>query len=145
MGMKKEDILKGYGIVNDAKLTKLDDIAKFKVIKACKEMKPIVTELEEFEKDAREKLKGDKHDAMIKQAEQWKYEGENTTLSIDERKALNKYFEDYNEKVFNCLVDELKSEYDATWEKLSEEELKKFVASNDWNVQQTISVMGLFE
>ena len=27
----------------------------------------------------------------------------------------------------------------------SEEELKKFVASNDWNVQQTIAVMGLFE
>lgn len=143
--MKKEDILKGYAIVNEAKLSKLDDIAKFKVIKACKEMKPIVTELQEFEKDAREKLKGDEHDAMIKQAEQWKDEGENTTLSIDERKALNKYFEDYNEKVTKCLVDELKSEYDATWKKLSEEELKKFVASNDWNVQQTIAVMGLFE
>ena len=76
--MKKEDILKGYAIVNEAKLSKLDDIAKFKVIKACKEMKPIVAELQEFEKDAREKLKGEEHDAMIKQAEQWKDEGENT-------------------------------------------------------------------
>lgn len=143
--MKKEDVLKGYAIVNDAKLTKLDDIAKFKVIKACKVMKPIVTELQDFEKDAREKLKGENHEAMIKQAEQWREEGENTTLTIDERKALNKYFEEYNEKVTKCLVDELQSDLDATWEKLSEEELKKFVASNDWNVQQTIAVMGLFE
>lgn len=143
--MKKEDVLKGYGIVNEAKLTKLDDIAKFKVIKACKVMRPIVTELQDFEKDAREKLKGENHEAMIKQAEQWREEGENTTLTIDERKALNKYFEDYNNKVVKCLADELQSEIDATWEKLSEEELKKFVASNDWNVQQTIYVMGLFE
>jgi hypothetical protein len=43
--MKKMDVLNAYPLINEAKLTKLEDEAKFKVIKACKEMKPIVVEL----------------------------------------------------------------------------------------------------
>lgn len=140
--MKKEDILKGYAIVNEAKLSKLDDIAKFKVIKACKEMKPIVTELQEFEKDAREKLKGDEHDKMVEVFNEWLKEEKKPT---DEEKKAIEYLNEYSKKVNECLYEEFNKVVDATWEKLSEEELKKFVASNDWNVQQTIVVMGLFE
>lgn len=140
--MKKEDILKGYAIVNEAKLSKLDDIAKFKVIKACKEMKPIVTELQEFEKDAREKLKGENHDKIVEVFNEWLKEEKKPT--DDEKKSIE-YLNEYTKKVNECLYEEFNKDVEATWEKLSEEELKKFVASNDWNVQQTISVMELFE
>ena len=142
MTMKKEDVLKGYGIVNDAKLTKLDDIAKFKVIKACKVMKPIVTELQDFEKDAREKLKGEEHDKMVEVFNEWLKEEKKPT---DEEKKAIEYLNEYTKKVNECLHEEFNKDVEATWEKLSEEELKKFVASNDWNVQQIISVMWLFE
>lgn len=66
--MKKVDILNAYSLINEAKLTKLEDEAKFKVIRACKEMKPIVEELQEFEKDARKKLEGEDHENIISKA-----------------------------------------------------------------------------
>lgn len=142
MAMKKEDILNAYALVNEAKLTKLDDIAKFKVIKACKVMRPIVTELQDFEKDAREKLKGENHDKIVEVFNEWRKEVKEPN---DEQKKAIEYLNEYSKKVDECLYEEFNKDVEATWEKLSEEELKKFVASNDWNVQQTISVMGLFE
>ena len=142
MGMKKEDILKGYAIVNDAKLTKLDDIAKFKVIKACKVMKPIVEDLQGFEQDAKKKLADENHDKMVEVFNEWRKEAKDPN---DEQKKAIEYLNEYSKKVNECLNEELNKDVEATWEKLSEDGLKKFVASNDWNVQQTIYVMGLFE
>lgn len=143
--MKKVDILTAYALVNGAKLTKLEDEAKFKVIKACKAMKPIVEELEAFEKDAREKLKGEKHEEYLKLAQKWQEEGEKTTLTIEERKELNEYFGEYNKKVQACVNDEFESEVTLDYERLTSDEVKKLVSSNDWNVAQTIAVMAVVE
>lgn len=142
MGMKKVDILNAYGLVNEAKLTKLDDIAKFKVIKACKVMRPIVEDFQGFEQDAKKKLAADDHDKMVEVFNEWRKELKEPN---DEQKEAIKYVNKYTNNVNECLYEELNKDVEATWEKLSEEGLKKFVASNDWNVQQTIYVMGLFE
>lgn len=141
MGMKKEDVLKGYGLVNEAKLTKLEDSDKFVVIKACKVMKPIVEDLQSFEQDVKKKLAADDHDKMVEVFNEWRKELKEPT---EEQKKAIEYVTDYTNKVNECLSEELNKEVEE-WEKLSEDSLKKFVASNDWNVQQTISVMGLFE
>ena len=143
--MKKKDILSGFTLINEAKLTKLEDEAKFKVIKACKAMKPMVDELQSFEKDVRDKLKGEKHEEYLKMVEKWQEEGEKTSLTIEERKELNKYFNEYNEKVTVCLKDEIESEIALDYERLSADEIKKFVSSNDWNVAQTVAVMTILE
>ena len=140
--MKKEDILKGYAIVNDAKLTKLDDIAKFKVIKDCKVMRPIVEDLRAFAADAQKKLEGEGHDKYQAIFAEWHNNGRQKPT--DEEVEAIMYVGEYNAKVEECMKEELDKEVES-WEKLSEEELKKFVASNDWNVAQTIAVMTLFE
>lgn len=142
MGMKKVDILNAYALVNEAKLTKLEDIAKFKVIKACKVMRPIVEDFQGFEQDVNKKLADENHDKMVEVFNEWRKEVKEPN---DEQKKAIGYLNEHRKKVEECLSEELNKDVEATWEKLSEEELKKFVASNDWNVQQTIAVMGLFE
>ena len=136
--MKKQDVMVGYQLINGAKLTKLEDEAKFKVIKVCKQMKPIVEDIQEFVKDAREKLKGENHEAM--EALERK---ENKT--DEELKTLNEYSQEYTGKVDKCVYDELNTEVELGYDKLTEDEVKKLVSSNDWNVAQTIAVMTLFE
>ena len=139
------DVLNAYPLINEAKLTKLEDEAKFKVIKACKEMKPIVVELQEFEKDARKKLEGENHEDIINKAQKWQQEGDASDLSLEDKKIINEYLTTYSNKISECLKDELNKSLELTYEKLTKDELKKFVASNDWTVDQTIAVMNVFE
>lgn len=139
------DVLNAYPLINEAKLTKLEDEAKFKVIKACKEMKPIVVELQEFEKDARKKLEGENHEDIINKAQKWQQEGDASDLSLEDKKIINEYLTTYSNKISECLKDELNKPLELTYEKLTKDELKKFVASNDWTVDQTIAVMNVFE
>lgn len=141
--MKKIEILEAYGLINEAKLSKLDTGAKIKIIKICKEMKPIVESLQDFEKDARKKLEGDNHKEMVELVQKWQEEGENTTLTIDERKTINKYLTDYNNRVNRCLKEEMDAIVELNFEKLSDSELEKFIDSNDWTVNQAIIVTSM--
>ena len=143
--MKKKDILNSFALINEAKLTKLEDETKFKIIKACRAMRPIVDDLKKFEEDARKKLAAENHDEIIEKAQKWQEEKENTTLSTEDRIQINNYLIQYSANVSKCLSDELESEIDITYEKLNEDELKKFVASNDWNVQQVVAVITVLE
>ena len=142
MVMKKVDIFNSYALLDVAKLTKLEDSDKFVVIKACKAMKPIYEELQSFKQDTLKKLADENHDKMVEVFEEWRKELKEPN---DEQKEAIKYVNKYTNNVNECLSEEFNKEVEQTWEKLSEDGLKKFVASNDWNVQQTISVMGLFE
>lgn len=139
------DVLNAYPLINEAKLTKLEDEAKFKVIKACKEMKPIVVELQEFEKDARKKLEGENHEDIINKAQKWQQEGDASDLSLEDKKIINQYLATYSNKISECLKDELNKSLEFTYEKLTKDELRKFIASNDWTVDQAIAVMSAFE
>ena len=143
--MKKIEILEAYSLINEAKLSKLDIGAKIKIIKACKEMKPVVEQLQDFEKDARKKLEGENHKEMVELVQKWQEEGENTTLTIDERKNINKYLADYNNRVNLCLKEEMDEIVELCFEKLSDSELEKFIDSNDWTVNQTIIVTSILQ
>ena len=143
--MKKIEILEAYSLINEAKLSKLDTGAKIKIIKICKEMKPIVESLQDFEKDARKKLEGDNHKEIVELVQKWQEEGENTTLTIDERKTINKYFTDYNNRVNRCLKEEMDAIVELNFEKLSDSELEKFIDSNDWTVNQAIIATSILQ
>ena len=106
-------------------------------------MKPIVESLQDFEKDARKKLEGDNHKEMVELVQKWQEEGENTTLTIDERKTINKYLTDYNNRVNRCLKEEMDAIVELNFEKLSDSELEKFIDSNDWTVNQAIIVTSI--
>lgn len=142
--MKKSEVLAIYEIVKAAKVTKMEDADKFKVVKALKTMKPVATDFDEFKKDALDKLKSEDHDAMTEKAQKWQSEGENTTLSVEERAELNKYFNEYNNKVLECVREEAEKDIELSIEKLNDESFQKFVASNDWNTEQALAIYELF-
>lgn len=141
--MKKittEKILSVYNLINDAKLTKMDDEDKFRMIKIIRVLKPVATNFEDFKKDASEKLKGENHEEMLEKAQKWQTEGENTTLTENERIEINKYFTDYNNKIVECLKEEAKKENELDYEPLGANAFGKFVASNDWTLGQITAI-----
>lgn len=142
--MKKAEVLAIYEIVKSAKLTKMDDADKFKVIKALKEMKPVAVDFDEFKKEALEKLKGEEHDDMVSKAQKWQNEGENTALTAEERINLNRYFQSYNTSVMECVREEAEKDIELNVGKLTDEAFEKMVASNDWSAEQALAVYELF-
>lgn len=141
--MKKistEKILSVYNLINDAKLTKMDDEDKFRMIKIIRVLKPVATNFEDFKKDAGDKLKGENHEEMLEKAQKWQTEGEKTTLTEAERIEINKYFTDYNNKIVECLKEEAKKENELDYESLGASAFGKFVASNDWTLGQITAI-----
>ena len=138
--MTTQEMVNAYAILRGAKVTKMDDADKFRVVKAMRPMKAAQREMEDFREDAVEKLKGDGHDEMTAKAQQWQREGEKTTLTEDERRAVNAYFADYNHRVEQCLRDEACKTRTAEYETLTGEAFAKLVASNDWTVEQIAAV-----
>lgn len=141
--MKKittEKILSVYNLISDAKLTKMEDCDKFKTIKIIRALKPVVTNFEDFKKVAKDKLKGDNHDYMLEKAQQWQAECEKTTLSESERIEINRYFNDYNNKISECLKDEGLKENELDYEPLGAGAFGKFVASNDWTLGEIAAI-----
>lgn len=140
MKITTEKILSIYKLINDAKLTKMDDEDKFRMIKIIRLFKPVVTNFEDFKKVASEKLKGDNHEEMLRKAKKWQAEGDKTTLTESERIEINTYFNDYNNKVLECLKDETMKENEFDYETLSAQAFGKFVASNDWTLGQITAI-----
>ena len=144
--MKTIEITNIYAVLNEAKLTKMDDADKFKVIKALRVIKPVAKGYEDFVEEAKNKLKADDHDKMTEKAQAWnkdnqgKKVGELTQEEIDNLNAINTYFAEYNKRVENCLKEEAEKEVELTFDKLSEEAFGKLVASNDWTCGQIMAL-----
>lgn len=144
--MKTKDIVSIYAFLNEAKLTKMEDADKFTVIKALRVFKPVAKGYEDFIEDAKNKLKGEEHDAMTERAQKWndanqgKKVGELTKEQIAELEAINKYFSDYNKSVEDCVKEEAEKEVELAFDKLTEESFGKLVASNDWTCGQIMEL-----
>lgn len=144
--MKTIAITNVYAILNEAKLTKMEDADKFKVIKALRVIKPIAKGYEEFAEEAKNKLKGDDYDKMSELAQTWnkankgKKANELSQDDIDTLNDINSYFADYNKRIEECLKEEAEKEVEVEFEKLSEDAFCKLVSSNDWTCSQILSL-----
>lgn len=138
--MKTKQVVEVYNTLNGAKLSKMEDKDKFLVIKAMRQLKPISTAYEEFVKDAQEKLKGDNFEDIQKKAQKWQEEGENTSLSLEERREINTYLNGYNNKVVECLKEEVEKDNELNYEKISDDAFGKLVSSNDFDVKTIMNL-----
>lgn len=138
--MKTKQVVEVYNTLNGAKLSKMEDKDKFLVIKAMRQLKPISTAYEEFVKDAQEKLKGDDFEDIQKKAQKWQEEGESTSLSLEERREINTYLNGYNNKVVECLKEEVEKDNELNYEKISEDAFGKLVSSNDFDVKTIMNL-----
>jgi cytochrome c1 len=132
--MKTIEIKEIYEKLNGAKITKMDDADKFKVIKALRELKPIANDYDDFVMEAQEKLKDDDHDKKIEIARRWQHDGDKSTLTEKEKFDLNKYFQTYQNKVSECVKMEAEKDNELKFEKLTEEAFSKLISSNDFEL-----------
>lgn len=132
MATKKttDQIVSAYNLINNAKLSKMDDSEKFALIKIVRQLKKTSVDFEDFLNDAQEKLKPENFDAI---AAKMKLKEKLTT---EESATVSKF----NNDVSDCLKDELEKEVELTFEPLSEEALGRFIASNDFSVNEILAI-----
>ncbi len=116
-----------YRALGAAKLGKMADGAKFKVIRILRVLKPLAAAYDDFLKDASERLRPAGAEAIAMKQER----GE--ALTDAERAAAEKYSRD----VEACVSTELKRGNELSFEGLTEEELTGLAAANDgWTAGQ---------
>ena len=149
--VKTSEILNVYNVINGAKYGKMDDADKVKVWKICRKLKPIATKFDEDSKDAAEKLKPEidgGFDELLGKAQE--YESltaqHQPTIDIMTKADYDKFIEEFKkyQKLMNDAVKEFADkEVEVEFDALSEESFGKLLASNEWNMAQTM-VLGDF-
>lgn len=140
MKKKTETILAIYNVLKDAKLTKMEDSDKYAIIKILRRLRPITEDFEAFKKDASERLKPENWLDIVAKVQQWRREGENTTLTEDERRSINLAIVNYEREVQECISEELNWEVDIDIPVLTEEAFEKLMASNDWEAKTALLI-----
>lgn len=130
MKVKTDLVVTAYRLINSAKLSKMEDADKFSIIKIAKEFKKTANDFEDYLKDAQEKLRPDGFDAIARKVQS------KELLTEAETATLNKY----NQDVTNCVNDELEKIADLDFEPLSKDALGRFVASNDFTINDILII-----
>lgn len=143
--MKQKDIIAAYGLLKNAKLSKMEGEDKYKAIRLAHEYRLVSEAYEAFRTDAVEKLKEDYpgYDDGLKKAVQW--EKDKTGWTEDEyRKFMTETFSPYMKAVGECVRSEAEKDYEPKNAMLTEEAFGKLADSNpDWTVEQTLSLMDV--
>lgn len=137
--MKTSTVIEVYKALKEAKLTKMESKEKFAVIRIMRAVKPVAEEWDAFLSTVDEKLRGEGHEEMVAKIQQWQKEGEQTTLTEEERREVNAYIMRYNREREELLHSELAKEVEVKFEPLTEEAFERFLDSND----MTVEVLGL--
>lgn len=143
--IKTEKVLQVFQILKDAKYSKMADDDKIKLWKIARAMKPIATKFEEDSKDAAEKLKPEGLDVTLEKAkdyEQKKQKGD-ADLPMTEAEYLefiNGDWQKFNKLVAKAVKEFADAEVELEIDPLSEEALQKLMSSNDWKMEQVMTV-----
>lgn len=132
-----------YRLLNEAKMGKMESKDQIKLVRIVRKLKGVMAPFDDFVKDAQEKLKGENHDEVVRKWQQWQREGEETTLSEEERSTVAEYMTEYNKKLNECLKEEFEREHEVEFEKIDEAAFEKLIASNDWPVYEIVLVEEL--
>lgn len=135
--MKQKEIIEAYRMLGEANIKTLEDKDAVVIIKNRMSMRPHVEAYEALLKDTREKFKPEGLEDMQEKAQSW------DKLSIEERKSINDFFKQYQEKIDTVCGPELEKEIDCKVDKLQMEGALKLIKENGWPVSQldTIAFM----
>jgi len=118
----RTDVIAGaYAVLNGTKLEKMTGTQKIAVVKLLKVFKTVAKDFEDFRNDALEKMKGEEHEDMLAKAQKWQREKEDTTLTEEERVAVNTYLLKYDADVRAAVNDEAEKTHEIEFTPLTEE------------------------
>lgn len=134
--MKIKEIVDAYKILGEAKVNSLEESEILKIVKARKEMRSIVEDFEAFLKDCQDKFKPVNWEGFQEKLQQWQKEGDNTTITEEEKIQINKVFVTYQNTINTAIKEELEKEVEINIEKLNNDSVLKLLKHNDWTVSK---------
>lgn len=143
MKLVVKDVVDVYVRLDAANMGKMSGKAQIKLVKIVRKLKGLVTPFFEAEKDAREKLKGEDHAKMEEMMKKWGEEGRDCTLTVEDRRKVLAYFDEYKKNVDESLKDEWEKEHEVELEKLTEEEFERLLERNEWNASTVSAIMDI--
>lgn len=144
--LKTSDVLTAYNILSGSKYTNLSDADKIKVWKIAREMKPIATKFEEDAKDASEKFRPEgNYDEMFQKAQEYERilrdkSKEEPPISEKEYDKFIETFKNYQNLVNAAINDYANKEVELNFTPLNEESFGKLMSSNDWTIDQSMTL-----
>ena len=148
--IKTSAILAAYNVLNTAKYGSLDDKDKIKVWKIARALKPIATKFEDDSKDAAEKMKPEMKggfEAQLEKAQEFermqrdpKADMKKAQMGAAEYDKFVKEFKSYNKLVTEAIKEFGEKEVKVEFEPLNEESFGKLMDSNDWTMEQVVSL-----
>ena len=145
--VKNSMIIAIYRLMVTAKLKGIEAKGKYDVLRLCNDMKPVATAYDDFQKDARERLKEEGHKEKEEEArtlmEQYK-DMKPEELPEDVRKKydeLNQYFGDYKKRVDDCCKEQYEAETEIDMQRLTRDTFGKLMEANeDWTLGQIMQL-----
>lgn len=144
MKMTIKKVADVYKVLSSAKLSKLKDEEKFKIIKQLRKLKPVHDKYNADVEDARERLKGDEHESVEEDTRLLTSLGEKSGVAIERIAEVNLYWRDYNRRVDLCVKEEGDREIDLDIEPMTAEIQGKLLASNDFTIDNILEIDILF-
>lgn len=142
--LKTIDCVVAYNLLKGASLGKMESKDKFAVIKSIKELKTIAEDFETFRTDAAEKLRGEEHDEMQQKAFEWRDKGDKCTLTDDEKRAVNAYFDRYGKELSDCINEEAEKEHELDIRTITEAAFGALMDANEsWTAEQIMRLEEL--
>lgn len=145
--IKTERVLTAFRVLNTAKYTKMSDEDKIKVWKIARALKPIADKFEDDSKDAAEKFKPtDDFTERLQKAQEFermRNAGEdmaNAKMGATEYGEFLKEFQKYNQTVGEAVKEFAEKEVEVEFDVLTEEAFGKLMASNEWEMSQTLEI-----
>ena len=146
--IKTADALKAFNVLGTAKYSKLEDCDKVKVWHLFRKLKPMAEKFEDDSRDAAERLKpeGDFDDRLAK-AQSYEQivkrndgDSEKLPMGAAEYDKFVKEFKKYNKLVTDAVKDFGEKEVKIEFEPLNEDSFGKLMNSNDWTMEQVVSL-----
>ena len=136
---KKEQIIAGYAVLKDAKLTKIDTVSdKLKVVDALRLMRPIVKTHQEDMETARETLRPE---ALTEIQRKVKESTEVTQMEMVRSSILSN---EYNEALVRYSAQRLAEEVEVDLTAFDKPCLDKLIEGNpDWTPEQLMSLIDV--
>ena len=145
--IKTERVLTAFRVLNTAKYTKMSDEDKIKVWKIARALKPVADKFEDDSKDAAEKFKPTEDFAerlqKAQEFERMRNAGEdmaNAPMGAAEYGEFLKEFQKYNQTVGEAVKEFAEKEVEVEFDVLTEEAFGKLMASNEWEMAQTLEI-----
>lgn len=128
--LTSKETLELFQLLDSIKITKCDTQTKLDLIKNLRLIKHIATSYQDYVKLVLEKAKGTNHEEIGKLYAQWRKEGENTTLSEEQKELVNNYIAKYQNEVNQLIAEEANKTHEIEFTILNEKQFCDLLDSN---------------